>query len=375
MPWNWELPEWPKFTYDQDRISQQEKQFLLGVGASRAYLKTMDEQECHRFRIEILSMEGVESARIEGELLDRESLQSSLKQQFGLPTTVKRKTDKESRMAQLLCSVYESFDEPLTHEMLWQWHSMLFSGASTDITDCGTYRTHPEPMQIVSHRYDARKIFFEAPPSGKVFNEMTAFVDWFNSTNGSETVLGRAAIAHVYFESIHPFEDGNGRIGRALAEKVLSHGVGCPVLIALSKMLEKRKKEYYSALEHCNRTLDVNHWVEFFAHVAVQAHEESMQWIFFFIEKSKVLNPLSEQINPRQTKVLLRMFAEGPAGFRGGLSAENYIAITKTSRATATRDLADLVERGVLVKIGELRHTRYRLNITSTNDFSMSPSQ
>jgi Fic family protein len=127
--------------------------------------------------------------------------------------------------------------------------------------------------------------------------------------------------------------------------------------------LEKRKKEYYSALEHCNRTLEVQPWVEFFSSVVLQAHEESMGLLYFLIEKSKMLNGLSGQINPRQTKVLLRMFAEGPEGFKGGLSAENYIAITKATRPTATRDLTDLIEKGALVKTGELRHTRYYLNL------------
>jgi len=361
MPWNWELQDWPKFHFNPDRISLLERQFLLAVGSAFAYLKTIDKQDYNRFIVEILSLEGVESSRIEGEILDRESLQSSIQQHFGLRTHGKKESDKESRMAELLCTVYESFDKPLTHEMLWDWHSMLFKGSS--MANCGKYRTYAEPMQIVSHHYDSPKVFFEAPPSARVFDEMTIFLDWFNSTNNSGSILGRAAIAHVYFESIHPFEDGNGRIGRVLAEKILSQGVERPVLIAISKMLEKRKKEYYSALEKCNRTLDVQDWVEFFSSVILQAHEESISLLYFLIEKSKMLNALSGQINPRQEKVLLRMFEEGPNGFKGGLSAENYISITKTTRATATRDLTDLVEKGALVKTGELRYTRYRLNL------------
>lgn len=364
MPWNWQLPGWPKFKYEPKTIAQLERQFLLGVGSAFAYLKTIDEQEYNRFLIEILSLEGMESSRIEGEILDRESLQSSIKQHFGLQTRQRRGADKESRMAQLLCDVYESFDKPLTHEMLCRWHSMLFKDVSS-ISDLGKYRTHAEPMQIVSNHYDSHRVFFEAPPSESVFQEMETFIDWFNSTNTSGSVLERAAIAHVYFESIHPFEDGNGRIGRVVAEKVLSQGVGRPILIAISRMLEKRKKDYYAALEKCNRTLEVQHWVEFFAEVVLQAYEESMGLLYFLIEKSKMLNTLSGQINERQMKVLLRMFEEGPSGFKGGLSAENYIAITKTTRPTATRDLTDLVEKGALVKTGELRHTRYRLNLSS----------
>ncbi|MBS0651906.1 MAG: Fic family protein [Verrucomicrobia bacterium] len=361
-PWNWELPHWPQFTFDPDQIAQREKQFLLGIGSALAYLKTIEEKDYAHFIVEILSMEGLESSRIEGEILDRESLQSSIRQHFGIQTTQKRRSDKETAMAAMLCNVYETFDKPLTHEMLWKWHAMLFDSSSR-IDDRGAYRTHPEPMQIVSNRYDSPVIFFEAPPSSRVFDEMTKFISWFNSTNSSGSILGRAAIAHIYFESIHPFEDGNGRIGRVLIEKVLSQGVGRPVLIAISKMLEKRKKEYYSALEKCNRTLDVHHWVEFFSSVILQAHEESLQLLYFLIEKSRMLNILSGQINPRQTKVLLRMFEEGPNGFKGGLSAENYITITKTTRPTATRDLADLVDKGALIKTGELRHTRYYLNL------------
>lgn len=363
MPWNWELPNWPQFTYNLGSISQNERQFLLEVGSASAFLKSIVDSEYNKFVVEILSSEGLESSRIEGEILDRESLQSSIQRNFNLQTTVKRETNKESRIAQVICNVYESFDLPLTHEMLWQWHASLFDN-QTHLMDAGKYRTHTDPMQIISNRYDSSpKVFFEAPPSSQVYDEMTAFIDWFNSTRTTEPILGRAAIAHVYFESIHPFEDGNGRIGRVLIEKILSQGVGRPTLIAVSKIFEKRKKEYYSALEECNRTLEVEHWVEFFTNVVLQAQKESMSLLFFLIEKSRMLMSLADQLNPRQEKVLLRMFEEGPSGFKGGLSAENYIAISKTSRATATRDLNDLIQKGALWKTGELRNTRYWLNL------------
>ncbi|NGX39375.1 MAG: Adenosine monophosphate-protein transferase SoFic [Chlamydiae bacterium] len=362
MPWNWELPEWPRFRCDFNRISQMEKEFLLGTGGAFAFLKSLDEKDYNRFIVEILTSEGLESSKIEGEILDRESLQSSIRRHFGLDGNKKKEADKESRMAKLLLDVYETFDRPLTHEMLWQWHSMLFNDQSS-ISDYGKYRRHTEPMQIVSNRYGSPIIYFEAPPSAKVFDEMEAFIDWFNHSNQSSSILGRAAIAHVYFESIHPFEDGNGRIGRILIEKILSQGVKQRVLIAVSKILEKKKKIYYSELEKCNRTLEVQDWVEYFAKVILQAQEESMTLLYFLIKKSKMMTALSGQLNSRQEKILLKMFAVGPKGFKGGLSAENYIAITSASRATATRDLTNLVQKGALVKTGELRHTRYWLNI------------
>lgn len=361
MSWNWQLPQWPHFKYNADQILELEKEFLLGAGSAFAYLKTIDTEEYHHFLVEILSAEGLESSKIEGEILDRESLQSSIRQHFGLQATKKR-ADKESGMAQLLCHVYETFDQPLTHEMLWKWHSMLFKN-SDHITDRGKYRTHAEPMQIVSNRYGSTRVFFEAPPSSKIHQEMNKFIEWFNSSKDSQSILGRAAIAHVYFESIHPFEDGNGRIGRVLVEKILSQGVKRPILIAVSKMIEKRRKEYYGALENCNESLDAEDWVEFFSSVILQAHEDAMTLLYFLIAKSKMLSAPADQLNSRQTKVLLRMFEEGPSGFKGGLSAENYISITKTTRATATRDLTDLIEKGALVKTGELRYTRYWLNL------------
>lgn len=362
MPWNWQLPGWPKFCYDISRIAAQERQFLLSVGSSFAFLKNIREEEYNQFIIEILSTEGLESSKIEGEILDRESLQSSIRKHFGLQPTLKKEPHKESAMANLIFNVYETYERPLTHEMLWQWHLNLFDHQS-HISDLGKYRTHAEPMQIVSNRYGSSQIYFEAPPRERVPYEMNAFINWFNSTNKSDSILERAAIAHLYFENIHPFEDGNGRIGRLLIEKILSQGTKRPVLIAVSKVLEKRKKEYYSALEKCNKTLNVQQWVEFVAEVILQAQVESMDLLYFLINKSKMMTALSGQINTRQEKVLLRMFSEGLNGFKGGLSAENYIAITKTSKATATRDLSDLVQKGALIKTGELRHTRYRLRL------------
>ncbi len=352
MSWNWELPEWPTFTYETTQVIEFEKQFFMQVGSASAYLKVIERKDYKRFIVEILCLEGLGSSKIEGEVLDRASLQSSIRHHFGLDIKAPSK-NKESGMAELLCDVYDTYDQPLTHEMLWSWHAMLFGGE-------GKYRTHEEPMQIVSHRYDVKTVYFEAPPSNRIFQEMDAFITWFNQP--SDLTLVKAAIAHVYFESIHPFEDGNGRIGRALVEKILSQGVKRPVLIAVSKMLENRKKAYYAALEKCNRTLSVNDWVQFFSHVILDSQKEAMKLLYFIIEKSKMLQSLEGEINERQEKALLRMFEEGPDGFVGGLSAEKYMAITKTTRPTATRDLTDLVEKGALLKKGELKYTRYNLN-------------
>jgi Fic family protein len=362
MSWNWQLPEWPKFTYEPASLSHLERKFLLSIGSSFAFLKNISQEDREQFTVEILSIEGQQSSKIEGELLERESLQSSIRKQFGLQDIPGKKSEKEFGMAEVLCSVYKTFNLPLSHEMICGWQGMLFRGWSR-LQDIGKYRVHPDPMQIVSGRLDDRRVYFEAPPSERVPDEMALFVNWYNTTKTSESILGRAALAHVYFESIHPFEDGNGRIGRVLVEKALSQDIGQPVLIAVSKFIEKNKKEYYSELARCNRTLKIQPWVEFFASMIIEAQEDSMRLLRFLLNKSRIFTALSGKLNLRQEKVLLRMFAEGPDGFVGGLSAEKYIAITKAPRATTTRDLNDLVEKGALVKTGELRHTRYRLNL------------
>lgn len=358
--WVWQLPNWPLFDYDSASFTSHDRIFLQKAGEASAILKYIDPEDRNQFLIEILSDEGIKSAKIEGEYLERESLQSSIKKNFALKNDKKNTSLKEKGMADLICDVYNTYQSPLTHEMLCNWQKMLMI-ASKDIV-IGHYRNHIEPMQIVSARYDKPTIYYEAPPSQNVYKEMTTFVQWFNQSNPNDSILVKAALVHLYFECIHPFEDGNGRIGRALVEKALSISLNHPTLIAVSRVIEKRKKEYYAALGTCNRSLNATKWITFFADVILQAQNESLKWIEFLVNKSKLMQQLKGKINKRQEKVLLKMFEQGIEGFTGGLSAENYLAITKSSRATVTRDLAELVVLGALRKTGELRYTRYWFN-------------
>jgi Fic family protein len=194
---------------------------------------------------------------------------------------------------------------------------------------------------------------------------MDAFLRWFEETSpkGQKPLgaLARAGIAHLYFETIHPFEDGNGRIGRAISEKSLAQGLGRPSLTALSVTVEKRRKAYYAALERASRSNEVTDWLLWFADAVLDAQTRSSRWIDFLIEKAKLFDKLRSRLNPRQEKALVRMTREGPDGFTGGLSAGNYVTITGTSAATARRDLAELVDMGGLVRTGERKGTRYWL--------------
>lgn len=197
---------------------------------------------------------------------------------------------------------------------------------------------------------------------------MDRFIAWFNSTAPGAPkqlpALTRAGISHLYFVSIHPFEDGNGRIGRAVAEKALSQDMDCPSLVALSQTIEKHRKQYYRMLEASNKDSEITNWLVYFAETVLEAQSHSLARIDFIIQKTKLLDRLRNKLNPRQQKAILRMLEEGPDGFEGGLSADKYIKITKSSRATATRDLHDLFTQGALTRQGELKSTRYFLRLT-----------
>jgi Fic family protein len=361
MLWNWKLPDWPNFTYDPIAVLPLEKKFLQGVGGNFAVLQHLDDEKKKQFIVEILLSEGLNSSKIEGEILMRNSLQSSIRRHFGLSIDEKKIPLKERKIGELMCKIYDTYDQILTHEMLYEWHRLLMSDES-NISDIGKYRTHEEPMQIISRAYDRPIVHFEAPPSKNVLKEMNQFIRWYNDSKNEESILAKASIVHLYFESIHPFEDGNGRIGRALVEKSLSQALGRPTLIAISQEINQKKKQYYDALGQCNNTLKAQNWINFFSEIILSSQEHSMNLINFLMIKSKMMNNLKGKINSRQEKVLIKMLDQGPKGFDGGLSAENYIAITKAPRATATRDLADLVEIGVFYKTGELRYTRYWIN-------------
>ncbi len=362
--WNWQQADWPNFRYDARRLENQESLFLNHGGILVGTIKHLNPTDGDELRIELISTEAVQTSAIEGEIIDRDSVQSSLRRQFGLKTDDRRIPPAEQGIATMMIDLYRSFAETLTDETMYRWHRLLTNGRQ-DLRDIGQYRTHPEPMVIISGRYDEPKIHFEAPPSAQVPKEMNRFVDWFNaSAPGAPKALPaltRAGIAHLYFVSIHPFEDGNGRISRSLAEKVLAQSLGLPTLIALSDTIERRRKDYYRALENANRDNSIDPWLAWFAATVIDAQRATQVRAEFVIEKTKLFDRLRGQLNPRQEKALIRMFQEGPDGFEGGMSADKYIRIAPTSRATATRDLQDLVEKGALIRRGELKHTRYFL--------------
>jgi len=362
MTWNWQKPDWPNFSWNALRLRKAEQHFLVGAAMFAGAIKYLAPVDREQLTVEAISTEAVTTSEIEGEILDRASVQSSIRRQLGLETDSRKVKPAEQGVAEMMVHLHQSFVEPLTDEMLFAWHRMLVKGRG-DLRDIGRYRADNEPMQVVSGSLYAPKVHFEAPPASKVPKEMARFVKWFNNTapTGPDPLpaLTRAGIAHLYFESIHPFEDGNGRIGRAISEKALAQSLGQPTLTALAATILIRRRAYYDALEAANKRNEVTPWLAWFAGIAIEAQRRTEARVGFLVDKARLLDRLRGQMNERQEKALLRMLSEGPEGFKGGLSAGNYSTITAASPATATRDLADMVAKDAFTRTGERRHARY----------------
>lgn len=365
MGWNWQQADWPEFTWDEARLVRAEERFLVRGGVILGAVAHLDDEGRDRLIVASLSEEAVTSSQIEGEALRRESVQSSIRRALGLAAGDVPATPAERGMAELMVELYRSFGDDLDDHALASWHTRLMSGRS--VGSIGRYRTHAEPMQIVSRALEEPRVHFEAPPSERVPDEMRRFLDWYNRTapDGGEALpaITRSGVAHLYFEAIHPFEDGNGRVGRAVSEKALAQGLGAPAYTALAATILRHRRAYYDALEAASRGLDLTDWLVWFGGIVLEAQERTRAQVEFLIDKARLLERLRGYLNHRQEKVLLRMLREGPEGFEGGLSAGNYIRIARTSPATARRDLADMVDRGALSRTGERRYTRYHLTI------------
>ncbi|MBX3564834.1 MAG: Fic family protein [Sphingomonas sp.] len=368
MHWNWQQEDWPHFAYNASALRSAEDAFLKGGGIIVGILHHVDVEARQALAIELISQEAVDSSAIEGELLDRASVQSSLARQLGLSADRRKANAAEAGAAELMADLYRSYQAPLSDKLLFDWHAMLMNGRR-DLADVGRYRTHADPMQIVSGPLQAPRVHFEAPPSDRVAAEMERFIEWFNATASDAArplpAITRAGVAHLWFETIHPFEDGNGRLGRAIAEKALAQSLKAPTLTALAETIHRHRKDYYAALHRASQDNRIDDWLAWFADIVTAAQARTTARVRFLIEKTRMLDRLRDQLNPRQEKALLRMFAEGVDGFAGGLSAQNYRTITDAAPATATRDLAGLVEMGALVRSGELRYARYHLALSN----------
>lgn len=368
MRYNWQQPDWPDFLYKYEEVEMILSDFQLVTGEVNGVFKSLPENLRQETLMELILAEAIKTSEIEGELLSRPDVMSSVRNNIGW--NLKPELVHDSRAAgigQLMVNVRKTFSEPLSKESLWEWHKMVMADAKG--IRIGQWRKGPEAMQIVSGPVGKEKIHYEAPPAISVNKEMLQFIKWFNITapNGKNELASgpiRAAIAHLYFESIHPFEDGNGRIGRAIAEKSLSQTLGRPVMLSLSKTIESCRKDYYQMLSLAQSSNIITEWVSWFVKIVWRAQLDAQAMIDFTLQKSLFFDRHRDQLNARQQKAISRMLEEGPDGFQGGMTAKKYMSIVKTSKATATRDLQQLAGAGIFIASGGGRTTHYQMNLS-----------
>ncbi len=367
--YNWQQKGWPQFRFSLEGVEDDLLLFSEKVGRVSGILEGLPEETKQEAIIDIILAEAIKTSEIEGEYPSRRDVLSSIRKNLGLQNNPILIRDKSAAgLGELMIDVRRTFKEPLTEEKLFAWHVLLLSEHKR--IEVGRWRKHSEPMQVISGAIGKEKIHFEAPPSEKVPGEMKAFINWFNDTapGGPAEIRKapvRAAIAHLYFETIHPFGDGNRRIGRAVAEKALAQTISRPVMLSLSRTIEANKNDYYESLKRAQQSNKITPWIEYFVSTVLAAQIEAELQIDFTLQKTKFFDHFRDQLNERQLTVIKRILDEGPGGFKGGMNARKYMGITETSKATATRDLQQLLELDafILTGTGGGRSTSYQIKL------------
>lgn len=317
---------------------------------------------------EILVEEAVRTAEIEGMVLNRDAVRSSVAVRLGLPHGVGIKQDRNADgLVDVLLDAIRFHDKPLTIERLHGWQAALFPTGYSGLHKIrvGAVRGD-EPMQVISGAIGKTKIHFEAPPREQVERELRLFTAWWGSSPGNMDGMLRAAAAHLRFVTIHPYEDGNGRIARALTDMALAQDEKSRMrMYSLSSQIVRTKEEYYTVLEDVQKCrVDVTEWFLWFLQSVVAAIESSQETVAHVFAKAEFWKKHAQTLfNERQQKVIQKLLDAGPQGFEGGLTTRKYVGITKTSKMTAYREITDLLEKGVLRHAaGKGRSVSYELN-------------
>ncbi|TCK17498.1 Fic family protein [Thiogranum longum] len=377
MRWIWQQPGWPDFRYDKRALEDRELAFRINSERLAGSFDALPMASQEDAAIDLMLSEAIKTSAIEGEDLDRESVRSSLLSLITSDTLPDNSDQKAAGAASLLVDVRKNWQTPLTHDLLGKWQSMAVPEQRYTPVLRGAYRNDPSPMQIVSGPYGREKVYYEAPPATRVPDEMARFLDWYSQTCPSNrdkemSGIARSGIAHLWFEVIHPFDDGNGRVGRAIADHALSQSLGYPTTACLATAIEADKKTYYLQLEKVSRgSLDVNVWLDYFADTIIKAQDIAREEVNFVLTKTRFYEVYGNQLNDRQARMVSRVFAEGRKGFEGGITTKKYEAITKCPNRTASRDLSDLVVKGIIMPLpGGGRTTRYALTVVGPDGFS-----
>jgi Fic family protein len=336
-----------------------ESRFLRQSGELCGAVKHLVREDRQVLTVDLISDEALKTAEIEGERLDRDSLQSSIQRQFGLQSDHRRIPAAEQGLAEMMVNLYKTYGDPLTHKTLFAWHAALVKGRH-DLAEAGGDRVHDEPMQVVSGPISRERVHFEGPDAKRVAGEMDVFLEWFNAPMAIDPVM-KAGVAHFRFVTIHPFEDGNRRIARAIADMALARADGRPErFYSMSAQIEAERRAYYEVLEDSQKGgMDITPWLKWFLECLGRALTRAEGTLASVLRKAHVWQRIgTAPVNERQRKVLNRLLD----GFEGKLTTSKYAALTACSNDTALRDIQALVAQGVLAQNeGGGRSASYRL--------------
>jgi Fic family protein len=367
--WIWERQGWPIFTWDSASLAVPLAAARLAQIEVAGTGKLLNAEMDLSAQLEVLTFEGVATSAIEGTRFDAKALRSSLARRLGLPTSgLPTPARSVEGLADVLLDATDHFDEALSLEKLCAWQAALFPTGRSGIHEVHVGDLRREaPMRIVSGPIERQRIHYIAPPRDRLDQEMRDFLAWYNDPPPGLDGLLRAGLAHVWFEFIHPYEDGNGRVGRALLDRALAQDERRAVrLYSVSAQLMATRDEYYAALERASRgNLDLTDWLHWFLKQFATAVRESKRLLGTVTHKARFwIQHSQDPLNERQRKALNLMLDAGPGGFVGGMTNRKYSHLTKTSAATAQRDLAELVALKCLLSVGVGRAARYELPAT-----------
>lgn len=370
-PWIWNSPSWPKWRYDHDTLLEPLRRARDTAGRLRGKVEAIGADELVQAEVDVWAGNAVATSAIEGEMLDMAAVRSSVASRLGAtPTQSVPAPRNVEGLLDVMNDAVANWHSELSEERLIGWQAALFPDSRSGLlkVETGSFRTHGDPMQIVSGPAGKEIVHYVAPPAAAVRAEMRSFLDWFNATRISAAMDGilRAGIAHLWFESIHPFADGNGRVGRAVIDMAISQDMRWPSrLHGTSMEMRRRQTDYYAALNRAQRgTGDVTDWLAWFTDIFCESCRTSVVVIDEALVRGKFWNQHRDvELNVRQRKALNRMLVVGPGKFVGGMTPRKYMALTKAIYITANRDLADLVSKQLLMREGAGRSTYYNLTI------------
>jgi len=370
--WIWQQKSYPNFTYDESFINPLIQKVTLAQGYLIAFTNILNKENLKQRQLEVLSSEAINTSAIEGEKLNRDSVRSSVKNKLGLLNKNIQKSDiTTENLIEILIDANTNYNKPLKLNRIFGWHNALFPTGFSNFNkiNVATFRGD-ETMEVVSGAIGQEKVRYEAPSKDILEKEMNTFISWFNDTEDS---LIKAAITHLWFVIIHPLDDGNGRISRALTDLVLSkiEQSNISKLYTMSSVINDNRKSYYEILDYTtgfkyrkDNPLDITKWIEWFLNTLLISLYEAKNSLQYILDKTNFWDKCRDkELNARQTKVLNKILDIGIKNFEGGLTKKKYIAISKASSTSASRDLADLIEKGCISQVEGTsgRNVRYEI--------------